>query len=126
MHRIIVTLSVLLAAACTDSEPTSPPVDGRWYTVAQVEQGRGLYQTHCAVCHAADGSATAARVAWVELSTGAFLVTECSAERRLDELERVGVDDPREDLIGAVSISRREFVIGRLDVNGSDVVGEEL
>lgn len=59
MHRIIVTLLVLLGAACTDSVPPSPPVDGRWYTVQQVEQGRSLYQIHCAVCHGADGSATA-------------------------------------------------------------------
>lgn len=34
-------------------------VTGRWYSVEQVERGRGLYQAHCAVCHAADGSATA-------------------------------------------------------------------
>jgi mono/diheme cytochrome c family protein len=35
------------------------PVDGRWYTTAQVERGRGLYLAHCAACHATDGSATA-------------------------------------------------------------------
>ena len=32
---------------------------GRWYTAGQVEAGRPLYETYCAPCHAADGSATA-------------------------------------------------------------------
>lgn len=32
---------------------------GRWYTEGQIEVGEALYQAHCAVCHAADGSATA-------------------------------------------------------------------
>lgn len=40
-------------------EPALETVPGRWYTEAQVEAGEPLYQTYCAVCHAADGSATA-------------------------------------------------------------------
>ena len=32
---------------------------GRWYTDSQVSSGEALYQTHCASCHGADGSATA-------------------------------------------------------------------
>jgi len=34
-------------------------VPGRWYSAQQVEAGAVLYQAHCAVCHGADGSATA-------------------------------------------------------------------
>ena len=56
-HSILMT-SVLLAAACTESVPRSMPVEGRWYTAEQVDLGRELYATHCAVCHAADGSST--------------------------------------------------------------------
>lgn len=40
-------------------EPAPETVPGRWYTEAQVAAGEPLYQTYCAVCHAADGSATA-------------------------------------------------------------------
>jgi len=48
----------LLVSAC--SEPEVETVPGRWYTAAQVAKGGGLYAQNCAVCHAADGSATAA------------------------------------------------------------------
>ena len=51
------TLAVLLFA-CAGERDGEPPVPGRWYTAAQVEQGAPLYQTYCAACHAADGSAT--------------------------------------------------------------------
>ena len=34
-------------------------VPGRWYTSTQATLGEPLYQTHCAACHGADGSATA-------------------------------------------------------------------
>lgn len=59
MFRIIPILAVFLFAACAESEAPLTNVAGRWYSGEQVERGRGLYQTHCAVCHAADGSATA-------------------------------------------------------------------
>jgi mono/diheme cytochrome c family protein len=59
MHRLILISVVLLAAACSEPGPSAVPVDGRWYTADQVDQGRGLYALHCSVCHAADGSATA-------------------------------------------------------------------
>ena len=51
----------MLAAACNNSttETDARPVPGRWYTEAQVAAGQPLYQTHCAACHGADGSATA-------------------------------------------------------------------
>lgn len=47
--------ALMLLVAC---EPASETVPGRWYTEAQVIAGEPLYQTYCAVCHAADGSAT--------------------------------------------------------------------
>lgn len=59
MSRFVFLSIVLLLAACGESEAPSTKVTGRWYSVEQVERGRGLYQVHCAVCHAADGSATA-------------------------------------------------------------------
>ncbi len=46
-------------AACTGNAPDQDTVPGRWYTATQVVSGEALYQTHCAACHAADGSATA-------------------------------------------------------------------
>ncbi len=56
------TLRILLlfsAAGCTDSVDIGTPIEGRWYSAEQVEAGGPLYQTYCAACHAADGSATA-------------------------------------------------------------------
>ena len=54
--RITAVLLLVLIAACADSAPESVP--GRWYTAEQVEAGAPLYQSWCAQCHAADGSAT--------------------------------------------------------------------
>jgi mono/diheme cytochrome c family protein len=54
--RTIVVLFFL--AACSGNAPDQETVPGRWYTAIQVETGAALYQTHCAACHAADGSAT--------------------------------------------------------------------
>jgi len=59
MPRIILISILFLASACTETEPPATVVAGRWYTAEQVLLGRGLYQEHCAICHAADGSATA-------------------------------------------------------------------
>ncbi len=54
----------------------------------------GASANHLAAIHVArDGRAG---LAWVELSTGAFKVLECPAERLLDEIERV---DPAEVLV---------------------------
>ena len=60
MHRLILISALIIVVACSEIAPTTTPVPGRWYTAEQIEQGRGLYAMHCAVCHAADGSATAA------------------------------------------------------------------
>jgi len=51
--------SVSVLVLVTACQPASDVVPGRWYTEAQVIAGEPLYQTYCAVCHAADGSATA-------------------------------------------------------------------
>jgi mono/diheme cytochrome c family protein len=48
-------LPLIVLAAC--AKPGTP-VEGRWYTVEQVELGAPLYQAYCATCHASDGSAT--------------------------------------------------------------------
>ena len=33
-------------------------VPGRWYTATQVEQGREIFQAHCAVCHGSTAEGT--------------------------------------------------------------------
>jgi len=62
-YRIFVTVILLatvnLVAGCggevgNDNET----VAGRWYTAAQVETGRGLFQSHCAACHGEFAAAT--------------------------------------------------------------------
>ncbi len=69
MHRFLTALAALaLATGCGPQSapagsavvaaPDPPPVPGRWYTEAQIAAGEPLYQTHCAACHGADGSAT--------------------------------------------------------------------
>lgn len=55
--RLLVLLTGVLAVGCAERAAESLP--GRWYSQAQVDAGAALYQTHCAQCHAADGSATA-------------------------------------------------------------------
>lgn len=57
--RKIAMIIVLMLAACDPREPGSATMPGRWYTQAQIETGRLLYTDYCAVCHGADGSATA-------------------------------------------------------------------
>jgi len=54
-----ITAFLFLLTACSGNVPESQTVPGRWYTAAQVEAGESLYQSHCAVCHAENGSATA-------------------------------------------------------------------
>ena len=52
------SLCFLAASACSGSTPNQENVPGRWYTAAQLDSGETLYQSFCAACHAADGSAT--------------------------------------------------------------------
>lgn len=55
-RRVFLLVILMPLVSC---EPAPETVPGRWYTEAQVVAGEPLYQTYCAVCHAADGSATA-------------------------------------------------------------------
>lgn len=48
---VVMVLMATMIAGCGTDEPIDSPVPGRWYTNEQVEQGRELYQTHCASCH---------------------------------------------------------------------------
>ncbi len=48
---------VLMVGACSQ-EPGARPLPGRWYSQAQVEQGREVFVANCAVCHRADASGT--------------------------------------------------------------------
>jgi len=55
----IAMILIPVLAACGSEDTDVPTVAGRWYTEAQIETGRALYEVNCAVCHGADGSATA-------------------------------------------------------------------
>lgn len=58
-HLIVVTGTATLLVACSEAGLEAERVPGRWYTAPQVAAGEPLYQANCAVCHGADGSATA-------------------------------------------------------------------
>lgn len=47
-------LALLLLSGCDSTGPTEGTVPGRWYTPAQVEEGRGIYADNCATCHGKD------------------------------------------------------------------------
>ena len=52
------SLCLYTVSACSENVPDQETVPGRWYTAIQVVSGEALYQTHCAICHASDASAT--------------------------------------------------------------------
>jgi mono/diheme cytochrome c family protein len=54
------TIYVAAALLLTSCERPSTPATGpaRWYSLAQVEQGRALFQANCSVCHGANAEAT--------------------------------------------------------------------
>src|SRR5690606_25758647 len=55
---------VIPLAGCDESDSSGgQQVSGRWYTQSQVEQGRELFQMHCAVCHGEKAEGT---VNWFE------------------------------------------------------------
>lgn len=54
--RLVAVILCTSLVSCTEPAPDTLP--GRWYTAAQVGAGEPLYQSFCAQCHAADGSAT--------------------------------------------------------------------
>lgn len=56
--RYLILIALTLCCACSKPPQVEMPLPGRWYTASQVSAGEPLYQQYCAVCHAADGSAT--------------------------------------------------------------------
>lgn len=54
-------LATFILASTTGGCSKHPPESsaGRWYTNAQVEQGRAVFLTHCASCHGARAEGTA-------------------------------------------------------------------
>ncbi|MFL2547007.1 MAG: c-type cytochrome [Candidatus Rariloculaceae bacterium] len=50
----------ILAAlfGCSPDTPSEPTIPGRWYTAQQVNLGRELFLTHCAICHGENAEAT--------------------------------------------------------------------
>ena len=43
---------------CSPDTPSEPTIPGRWYTAEQVNLGRELFVTHCAICHGENAEAT--------------------------------------------------------------------
>ncbi len=70
MHKAILLAIVLaLLNAATPADPalhpamgasasSDPPKAARWYSLEQVERGKGVYARHCASCHGADAMGT--------------------------------------------------------------------
>lgn len=52
MVLIVLCYPAIPVFSATGTVPPDP-VTGRWYTVAEQEQGRALYAAHCAGCHGA-------------------------------------------------------------------------
>lgn len=56
---VVLFLVIPFIAACDKiEEKTQKPVEGRWYTQSQVDNGYQVYQANCAVCHKPDASGT--------------------------------------------------------------------
>jgi mono/diheme cytochrome c family protein len=51
-------LIIILLAGCSSEVTNDATMKVRWYTAAQVVEGRGLFQSHCAVCHGESAAAT--------------------------------------------------------------------
>jgi len=62
MRYTVVPVILAAALAGCSGDPRPPAewtVPGRWYTAVQVEQGREIFQAHCAVCHGSEAQGTA-------------------------------------------------------------------
>ena len=54
--KLLVTAGLaIFLTGCGDSEPK---VEGRWYTQAQVDQGKQLFLANCSQCHGAAAQGT--------------------------------------------------------------------
>ena len=52
-------VAVAALGGCDREAGSADAVDGRWYTAAQVAQGRELFHRHCASCHGPQAEGTA-------------------------------------------------------------------
>lgn len=57
MKTIILTVCLLFIFSC-EKEDNNNKVQGRWYTVSQVEKGKKVYQQNCIMCHLPNGAGT--------------------------------------------------------------------
>lgn len=48
--KIILILALIAGLGCAREE-SNEDTGKRWYTPAQVEAGRGVFEKHCAICH---------------------------------------------------------------------------
>jgi mono/diheme cytochrome c family protein len=55
MKKIFLAAMALFIFSCYKQEQK---VEGRWYTVSQMETGKQVYEKNCMVCHMADGAGT--------------------------------------------------------------------
>ncbi len=51
----IIFMFILFLGGCSQERP----VQGRWYTLSQLQQGEKIYKENCLVCHKARASGTA-------------------------------------------------------------------
>jgi len=58
MKSLMLCVVGLLAGCDAEQQDDSTPT-GRWYTAAQVAQGKMLFRTHCASCHGESAEGTA-------------------------------------------------------------------
>ena len=58
MRMLSALAAVLLLGGCEGQVAGEPTVPGRWYTPAQVESGKFVFQANCAVCHGKSAQGT--------------------------------------------------------------------
>jgi len=59
LRRRLSFISILAALfGCGPGTPSEATIPGRWYTAQQVNLGRELFLTHCAICHGENAEAT--------------------------------------------------------------------
>jgi len=58
LNAPLLVVAALLLGGCAGEAPDEWTVPGRWYTQAQVDQGREVFLTHCASCHGTQAEGT--------------------------------------------------------------------
>ena len=56
-RTVLTLLAVATINGCTQTE-TESPLPGRWYSQAQIERGRSIFQANCAHCHGENAQGT--------------------------------------------------------------------